>query len=426
MTKNLYKLYLAKIISWSPGSLAKNTLLVTVGMSLRAILQFVLFVSIARFLGVREYGKFIAVMAVITFLVPLVGFGTQILVLREVAIDKARFARHFGKSLVVIGTCAFPFLLIALIIGNWLLPKEIPLTIVFNIALAELLFGPVIDLSGKVFQAIERFTHMMVIVSGLIMLRLIFFGFMLAVGGPIDAANWSTYYMMATALAMVGALGIVFKNIGLPKLNFQSVFATMREGVDYALTGAASRVNSEIDKVFLARLTSLEITGAYSVAYRFTDIVMIPVNALLESSAARFFREGANGIISSSTYAKKLLPIPVLYASLGGLLLYFCADFIPLLLGSEYIVSVPMLKLLAILPLMLMLRSFLCMIVIAGGHPRYNCIVYLAGALINIGLNFYLIPRFSWAGAALATIFAEIAMIFFLWLIIREPIIGRV
>ena len=417
--KILFQSYLANFFPWRPGTLAKNTFLVTGGMTLRAGLQFLLFICLARFLGIQEYGKFIAVMAVMTFLVPLVGFGTPILVLREVAIDKARFARHFGKSLVIIGTCALPFLLIALIVGNWLLPKEISHTIVFNIALAELLFGPVIDLSGKVFQAIERFTHMMVIVSGLIMLRLICFGLMLAVGGPVNATNWSTYYMMATALVMVGALGIVFKNIGLPKLNFQGVFATMREGVDYALTGAASRVNSEIDKVFLARLTSLKITGAYSVAYRFTDIILIPINALIESSSARFFREGAKGMTSSSTYAKKLLPIPVLYASLGGLLLYFCADFIPLLLGSEYTISVPMLKLLAILPLILMLRSFLCMIVIAGGQPRYNCIVNLAGALINIGLNFCLISRFSWAGAALATIVAEITMIFFLWLIIR-------
>lgn len=426
MTNNLYHSCIAKIISWRLGALARNTLLVSGGMSLRAILQFVLFIALARFLGVREYGKFIAVMAVITFLVPLVGFGTQMLVLREVAIDRARFTHCFGESLVVIGTCALPFLLIVSIVGDWFLPKEIPHTIVFNIALAELLFGPVIDLSSKVFQAIERFVHMVVIVSGLILLRLVCLGFMLVLGGPFDATHWSTYYMVATALAMVGALGIVFKNFGMPILNFQGVFATMREGVDYALAGAATRVNSEIDKVFLARLVSFEITGAYSAAYRFTDIIMIPINALLESSAARFFREGSNGIISSSTYAKKLLPIPVLYASLGGLLLYFCADFIPLLLGSGYIVSVPMLKLLAILPLMLMLRSFLCVIVIAGGHPRYNCIVYLTGALINIGLNFYLIPRFSWVGAALATIFAEIVMIFFLWLIIREPTIGRV
>jgi O-antigen/teichoic acid export membrane protein len=146
----------------------------------------------------------------------------------------------------------------------------------------------------------------------------------------------------------------------------------------------------------------------------------LPINALLESSAARFFREGEKGLMHSGVYAKKLLPIPSLYAALGGLLLFFTAEFIPLLLGTEYIISVPMLKWLAILPFMLMIRSFFSMALVAGGHYRYNCFVYIVGALVNVGLNFCLIPRFSWVGAAMAMIVAEIVMIFFLCLIIRN------
>ena len=297
--------YFLKLFSWRPGTLAKNTFLVTGGLSIRAILQFFLFVGLARFLGIREYGKFIAVVAVMTFMVPLVGFGMPTFLIREVAIDKARFASQFGKSLIVVGICTLPFLLIAFRVGDWLLPKEISRDIVFNITLADLCFWPIIDLSGKPFQAIEQFLYSIMFSSGLILFRLIGFGLMLAGSGHIDAECWSIYYLMATALAMFCALATVFKKFGLPDFSFKGVFTAMREGCYFALSGVASRINGEIDKVFLARLTSLRITGAYSAAYRFTDIIMLPINALLGASGARFFREGAKGIVNSSHYAKK-------------------------------------------------------------------------------------------------------------------------
>lgn len=410
--------YLSRLLSWQPGALAKNTFLVTGGLSIRALLQFFLFVGLARFLGPRGYGEFVAVVAMMTFLVPLISFGTPTLLVREIALDKGRFSREFGKSLVIIGSIAAPSLVVALILTDWLLPKEIARATILNIALAELLLGPVLELSGRAFQALERLVHMMLIASGLILLRLIGFGLMISGNGPVDAESWSYYYLAATTLATVGALILVFIKIGVPKLVIRGGLTTMREGFYFAMTSATSRINGEIDKVFLARLTGLGITGAYSAAYRFVDIIMLPINALLESSAARFFREGSSGITGSGKYARNLLPIPSFYAAIGGLLLFFFADIIPLILGPEYIMSISMLKWLAFLPLLLVIRTFLGMVLITGGRFRYNSMVFATGALINVGLNLYLIPLYSWTGAALATIIAELAMIFLLWLVI--------
>ncbi len=409
-----------RLSSWRPGVLAKNTFLVTGGLSIRAILQFFLFVGLARFLGVREYGKFIAVVAVMTFMVPLVGFGMPTFLVREVAIDKARFAGQFGKSLIVVCSCALPFIFIAFLVGNWLLPGEINRDIVLKVAVVELLFGPVQELSMRSFQAVEKFLYMMMVSSALIFLRLIAFALMLLIGGRIDAVSWSNYYLFASFFAVSGALLLVFMKIGFPEFNIRNVLITMKEGFYYAVTGASSRVSSEIDKACLARLSSLKITGAYSAAYRFTDIVMLPIYALLESSATRFFREGARGMKYSGAYAKKLLLFPTIYAVLGGVLLFCCAHFIPLLLGSDYELAAPILKLLAILPLISMWRFFLGMIVLTGGKPRYTCLVYFAGAVSNVSLNFGLISKFGWRGAAFSTIAAEIIMVILFWWVVRQ------
>ena len=405
-----------KFSSWRPGTLAKNTILVTGGLLLRAFLQFLLFVGLARFLGVREYGKFIAVVAIMTFLVPLVGFGMPTLLIREMAIDRKRYSYQFGKSMIITVLFAMIYLPIAIIVSGWFLPEEISCGIIFNIALAELLFLPIIDLSRQPFKAIELFTYSTVFSTGLIFFRLAGFGLMLATSSQVNAECWSFYYLLATVMTMFCALAVVFREFGFPEFSFRNIFSAMREGCYFALSGMATRINGEIDKVFLARLSSLKITGGYSAAYRFTDIILLPVNALLGASGARFFRAGEKGIIGSSNFAKKILPIPVAYTIIGGLLLFFGAEFVPLLLGPGFVIAVPMLKWLAILPLLLMLRSFLSIIVVAGGHPRYNGMVFLFGAMSNIGLNACLIPHFGWAGAVLATIIAEIVMILFLCL----------
>lgn len=422
MAKKFYSQNFIKLFSWRPGTLAKNTILVTGGLSIRAIAQFFLFVGLARCLGVREYGGYVAVLAVMIFMVPIVGCGVPILLVREMANDRSKFALQFGKSLVIIGISVVPCFIVALIVADYLLPKEISRVVIFNVAVAELFFGPVIELSRRVFQAIEQLVYMVAIGLGVMLFRLIGFGFMLLVSGSIDAKNWSIYYLVSTGFAMFGALILVLKKIGRPKIGCKGLFAIMNEGIYYAITGASDLINCEIDKAFLARLTDLGIAGAYSAAYRFIYLILLPINALLESSSARFFREGKKGLLKSGAYAKKMLPITSFYAVISGVILFVSADFIPLLLGPEYIISVPIIKWLAILPFILMLRSFLSVVVLTGGCPRYNCMVYIVGALVNVGLNFCLIPQLKWIGAIIAMIIAESAMILLFYLAIRREI----
>jgi O-antigen/teichoic acid export membrane protein len=334
------------------------------------------------------------------------------------AVDITIFPSYFSKSLIVVIGCALPCILIGFMVGTLMLPSEIGPGMIIRVALADLLMGSLLELSIRAFQAVERFIYMMGIATGAILLRLFCFCIMLVGGSPVNAATWSKYYLSAAILAVISSLLIVFSKIGLPdfsSLKIRDFGSCLRDGVYYAVIGASTRVNSEIDKACLARLSTLQITGAYSVAYRFTDLIMIPIYALLESSTTKFFRVGTGGVKRAGIYAKKLLIFPSLYAVLGGALLFFCAELIPLLLGSDYEVAVPVLKFLAILPLISMLRFFLGMAVITGGDSRRASLGYLVGALGNVSLNICLIPTLGWLGAASATILAEIIMIVFFW-----------
>ena len=76
---------LTDLCAWRPGRLAKGTLAMTAGMGLRTLAQAVVFLIVARVLGVADYGAYAAVLALSTVFGCFSGWGTQTLMVRDVS-----------------------------------------------------------------------------------------------------------------------------------------------------------------------------------------------------------------------------------------------------------------------------------------------------------------------------------------------------
>ena len=53
-----------------------------------------------------------------------------------------------------------------------------------------------------------------------------------------------------------------------------------------------------------------------------------------------------------------------------------------------------------------------------AGHQKARSIVQVAAAVFNILLNFWLIPLYSWKGAAWATLISDSLRLICLWIIV--------
>ncbi|MEL7509266.1 MAG: polysaccharide biosynthesis C-terminal domain-containing protein, partial [Cyanobacteria bacterium J06554_1] len=53
-----------------------------------------------------------------------------------------------------------------------------------------------------------------------------------------------------------------------------------------------------------------------------------------------------------------------------------------------------------------------------AGFHRARSMLQVTAAFINFGANLYLIPRFSWQGAAWATLTSELFKLITLWLLV--------
>lgn len=415
---------------WRPGKLALNTATMTAGLGFRALAQAVVFLIVARVLGIQGYGAFIAVLALAGALSGFVGFGMQTLMVRDVACDKTSFPLAWSRTLTAVAI-SIPFILGAYLVIAWLvLPPSIPVVIVAFVGIAEIVFVPLTAISAYAYQGHERMGRAARLIITPFAMRLVsavLFAFIAILLSPEDALlTWGFFYIVTNLIAAVYALVLVSRDLGLPAPPpWRSLFSTLNESIPFSLAGPASRLYSDIDKTMLARFTTLEITGAYSAGYRVLDLVILPLTALLSASIPRFFRAGHGGAHGTLAYARRILPIPLAYALVACTVLYFSAGLLPLILGQNYIKAIGPLQMLAGLPLMSTLRLFAQTALSTSAHQKLAVIIVVGGAVINIILNSLLIPAMSWRGAVISTYISEGLMTIAMFMALRSTVTNK-
>src|SRR5215472_2612197 len=142
--------------SYRKSTLARNTGWMFLGQGLRIAIQASYFIIIARSLGVKEYGAFAAVVAMVAIVSPFVGLGSGNLIVQNVSREHALLEECFGNGVVMI--LATGLLGVGAVLGicRWMLPTSIPLAVILMVALADLVFYRQILLVAGAFQAVEK------------------------------------------------------------------------------------------------------------------------------------------------------------------------------------------------------------------------------------------------------------------------------
>jgi O-antigen/teichoic acid export membrane protein len=188
------------------------------------------------------------------------------------------------------------------------------------------------------------------------------------------------------------------------------------EGLVFAISGSTTAVYNDIDKVVLSHFGMNRANGIYSMAYRIVNIGTMPISSIVSAALPRFFREGVRGIAATVPMARSLLKrIAALGLGISAAMFIF-APVIPHLVGESYADSVSALRWLCAIPL------FRCFSLSAGdavagaGHQKFRLMSQSVAAGGNLLLNLYLVPRYSWHGAAWASLATDGALGVMNWL----------
>lgn len=413
---------------------ATNTLWMLLSQGLKLVLQGVYFTIAVQALKPEQYGVFIAATALVEIVSPFSTLGAGDVMIKSVSRDRSSFPRYWGNALWINFLSSIVLITLLSLVSPIVLPKDFPIQLILIAAITNLIFGRAIDLAGNAYQAVHHLKrtaqlqiipHILRAGAAIAMVRL--------VPHP-QAIDWLIFGLISIGLSGIFSLMLVHFELGAPHFTWRIRKAELLEGSYFAIGLSAQSIYNDIDKTMLARLATLEATGFYAAAYRLLDMAFVPVRSLLASSYSRFFEAGKSGVRGSFVIAKTILPIMLGYSAIASVGLMLCAPIVPMILGAEYASTVEALRWLAPI-LVFRALQYIAADTLAGAdlQSRRSSIQIMI-ALLNIGLNFWLIPQFPtapWKGAMWSSLASDSLLMISLWSMVcwqyhkEKPIAAR-
>ncbi len=387
--------------------MARNTVWMFFGAGLRLLIQALYFIAIARALGVGKYGAFIGVLALVSIAVPFGDLGTGNLLVQNVSFNKSSFATYWGRALVTTAGFGSALAIVVVLLSHLVLPLSIPSRLVFLVSVSDILGLNIITTCGQAFQAFDQLKWMAALNVLVSAGRLIAASVLIGIHPHPSALQWGYSYASSTIFVAAMALILVWSKLGAPHFSWRRSIAEIREGCYFSASLSAQTIYNDIDKTMLARLGTLDATGIYGAAYRLIDVSFVPVSSLLFASYPGFFRAGADGISSCLRYAKPLLLRSLAYSVFICIAILVSAGAIPHVLGPEYARTTEALRWLAVLPILRALQFFFCNALTGAGYQGLRAGIQVVVALFNVGFNLWIIPLYSWRGAAWSSLASD-------------------
>jgi O-antigen/teichoic acid export membrane protein len=221
------------------------------------------------------------------------------------------------------------------------------------------------------------------------------------------ALQWGYVSVVISSIVALSAVATVMLRVGRPRVDLHLLRDRLAEGFIFALSGSTTSAYNNLDKAMLGHFSMSAANGIYTMAYRAVDIAYTPIRSIHAAAYPRFFQRGAEGVDRTERYARSILAKTFLFGLAGAAGLFFLAPVVPLLLGPPFAQSAVAIRWLCLIPL------FRCVHLSAGdamagaGYQRYRLGAQSAAVAFNFAANLYLIPHFSWRGAAFSSLLTD-------------------
>ncbi|MEM9119636.1 MAG: oligosaccharide flippase family protein [Cyanobacteria bacterium P01_F01_bin.56] len=389
------------------SSLAKDSIWLLGSKGLNIFIQAAYFVVLARTLGPTEYGLFVGVAALATMVNSFASWGSAQIIVKHVAVDRSLLKYYWGNALLIVGVMGTLLTLLFTVLGPILSRGAFPPLIVALIFIGDLIGFNLNDISDAAFIAsgqakVAAFKS--ILLGFTKMLAALALAFILE---NSSATQWAYLYCFSTLLTGIISTCLVCAWLDKPKPSIPRLKKELVQGFYFSVSQSSDFVNENIDRIMLASAASLQATGLYGAGSRIIAVFKILILSVAGATFPRFFQHGARGIKGSFSFAKKLMPLAVGYGVGVVVVVFIIAPYMQNVLGEEYEGIVELLHIVSLVPLIYALQILGGDTLTGANYQRYRTSVQVFAAGLNVALNIWLIPLFSWRGAAWATLISE-------------------
>ncbi|WP_184544020.1 flippase [Mucilaginibacter sp. FT3.2] len=375
-------------------------------------------VWVAKYLGPHDFGKWNYSIAVVALVSAFSTLGLDQILVKKLIENKDQEEILIGAAFYLRITGAITSILLSLAYITIFSDGESQLFIITLLTSSTLIFQSfdVIDLK---LQSILKSK-----VSVLIKNSAFLICAALKVLVILNQCNLIYFVIISVIEIALGAFGLiiqygVFKVISWrPNVTFAKQL--LKECWPLILSGIIIMLYMRIDQVMIGKMLDEKSVGLYSVSVKFSELWYFIPTVFVSS----FFPKLIKLKSDETGYRKLCLKIfrILFFISFGiGLTIALLAhDMILILYGNLFIASAFALKISIWTSIFVFWGVAAANMLVIDGLNKHNLYKSVHGVILNIALNFILIPRFGINGAAIATLISQAYASYFYYLLKKE------
>jgi len=387
--------------------IAYNSFISVFSRGLNLVASLVIIGLLTRYLGREGYGAYSTVLAFVYIFSVLADLGLYSLSVREISrpgVDEQKIIRNAFSIRFFAGL--FLFVLAAATV--WLLPYSETVKKGVMIASIGFWFLSNTNVLIGVFQKHLRMDKVALaeFFSRLLQLGLVWFFV------SRDFGFLSFVWAMTAASFLNLILAILFlRKYGGLRLELDFVFwgKFLKQSLPLAAASVLVMVYFKLDTVMLSLMKTQDEVGLYSLAYKVLEsLIFLPTMfvGLMMPFFSRFFVQSLEKFKASVFFTQKIFLIFACPLVLGGV--FLSRRIILFLAGEQFVPAAWTLSILMMAVGVIFFGALYSSVLIAINRQKKLTLIYGLGAVVNLGLNFVFIPRYSYNGAALTTLFTEL------------------
>lgn len=385
----------------------KNASWIIVCRVAQSVLSMVVTILTARFLGPSNYGIINYAASIVAFFVPFMQVGLNFILVQAVIQNDDREGEVMGTALAmslasgvlsVIGVFAF------VMVANYNDPTTIIVCVLYSLLL--------------IFQALEHFQYWFQakLLSKYTSITMLVAYFVVSAYKIYLLLTGKSVYWFAVSQALdyaiiAFALFAIFNKVSGVKLSFSKEMAKKMfdKGKHYIFPTLMVTLYANIGKVMLTLMTDEAICGFYSAAVMCVGMATFVYNAIIESVRPVILEAKKKGDESYKKMLTALYSFIIYLALLESIFLtIFPKLIVNILYGADYAATIPLLRVLA----WYLIFSYIGLVrnvwILAEEKEKHLWKINLGGAIVNLVLNFILIPILGAMGSAITALITQI------------------
>lgn len=385
----------------------------------QSILQFIIGMISARYLGTSNYGVINYAASVVAFVLPFMKLGFDAILVHELVESPEKEGEIMGTSLtlnifssLVCMLGVFGFISLA----NAGQTEKIIVCILYSISV----FCAALEMMQYWFQykLQSKYSSIVMLLAYLVVSAYKIF--------LLITAKSVTWFAISHAIeyGIIGAsLIVIYIKKGGQRLSFswERAGKMLSKSKHYILASLMVVVIQNTDHVMLSFMDSDAATGIYSAAVTCMVVVQFVYIAIVDSFRPVILSEKKAGNIASYEKSVSRLYSIILYLMIAQCIVFFIFSnlIVKILYGEDYAESATVLRYLVFYYVFAGMGLVRNVWILAEGKQNYLWIINLSGALLNVALNAVLIPFMGANGAALASLATQFFANFILGFIIK-------